>query len=62
MTEETEVKTGRKPRPKYNPNNKEQGSQNKKKRWKKHYKQPKKDLGKSLQELQSFINGKFHTQ
>jgi len=58
MTEETKVETGRKPRPKYNPKYKEQGS--KKKRWKKHHKRPKKDLGKSLEELQSFINGRYH--
>ena len=58
MTEE--IKTKRKPRPKYNPNNKEQGSRNKK-RWKKHYKKPKKDLGKSIEELQAFINDKYHS-
>ena len=56
MTEETKVETGSKPRPKHH--YKEQGS--KKKRWKKHHKRPKKDLGRSLEELQSFINGRYH--
>ena len=61
MIEDKKVKVRHKPRPKYNPNNKEQASnKNKKRRWKKHYKKPKKNLGESLQELQAFINGKYH--
>jgi len=63
MTEDTKVKTRRKPRPKHiNPKNKEKGSYNpnKKKRWKKRHKKPKKDLGKSLLELQAHFNDKYH--
>jgi hypothetical protein len=61
MTEDTQVKTRRKPRPKYNPDNKEQASYKpKKKRWKKHHKKPKKDLGKSLLDLQEHFNDKYH--
>ena len=61
MTEDKNIKVRRKPRPKYDPNNKEQASTNKKRRWKKHHKKPKKDLGKSLQELQALINSKYHS-
>lgn len=58
MTEDKNIKVRRKPRPKYDQNNKEQA--NKKRRWKKHHKKPKKDLGKSIEELQAFINSKYH--
>ena len=62
MTEDKQVKVRRKPRPKYNPNNKEQASNKpNKKRWKKWHKKPKKDLGKSLLELQEHFNGKYHS-
>ena len=61
MTEDKNIKVRRKPRPKYDPNNKEQANTSKKRRWKKHHKKPKKDLGKSLQELQALINSKYHS-
>jgi len=61
MTEDTKVKVRRKPRPKYNPNNKEQASYKpKKKRWKKHHKKAKKNLAESLIELQAHFNDKYH--
>lgn len=59
MTEEKKAKVRRKPRPKYNPNNKEKASVNNKK-WKKRHKKSKKDFNESLQELQAYINGNFH--
>jgi hypothetical protein len=60
MTEDRQVKT-RKPVPQFNPKNKEQGSYNpnKKKRWKKR-KPHKKDLGKSIKDLQDFFNKNYH--
>ena len=60
MTDQKRINKDKKPRPKYNPNNKEQGSQKKKKRWKKHQKKPV-DMNKKLQELQSYINGEYHS-
>ena len=59
MTENKNIR--RRPRPQHNPKNKEQASNNKR-RWKKHHRKPKKNLDESLQELQAFINGKYHTQ
>ena len=62
MTEDKKVKVRRKPRPKYNPDNKEQASHNnKKRRWKKHHKKPKKDLGQSLMDLKAHFNNKYHS-
>ena len=52
----TEDKTTRKPRPKYDPKNKEQAS-NKKRRCKKRYKKTKKDVGERLKETQE----QFHS-
>ena len=60
MTENTKDKVRRKPRPKYDPRNKEQAS-NKKRRWKKHYKKPKKDLGQSLKELQEYFHRNYNS-
>ncbi len=56
MTEEKKNK----PRPKYNPKNKEHGSKKKKIKWRKKPRQ-KKDLGESLKELQAHINSRYHS-
>lgn len=60
MTEDTKVKVRRKENPRHQPKNKEQASNKNKKRWKKHYKKPRKNLGDSLQELQAYINSNYH--
>lgn len=44
-----------------NPKNKENATKNKKKRWKKYNKKHKKNLNASLQQLEAYINGKYHT-
>jgi len=61
MAEDKRIVNNRKPRPKYNPNNKEQASKNKKKRWKNHKKSKQVDMGTRLQELQAYINSEYHT-
>ena len=61
MTEDKNIKVRRKPRPKYDPNNKEQANTNKKRRWKKHHKKPKKDLGESLKELQEHFHRNYRS-
>jgi len=61
MTDEKVIKRRRKPRPAIDDMNKEKASQGKKKRWKKRHKKPKKNLEESLQELQAYINSKYHT-
>lgn len=60
MTERKDIKIRRKPRPNQHEGDKESANTGKKKRWKKRYKKPKKNLGESLQELQAVINGKYH--
>jgi hypothetical protein len=60
MTEEKRINT--KPRPKYNPKNKEQASKHNnknKKRWKKHHKKPV-DMATKLKQLQAHFNDEFH--
>jgi len=62
MVENRDVKIRKKARPELDTVNKEQASnKNKKKRWHKNNKRPQKDLGESLQELQTHINDKYHT-
>jgi len=62
MAEQKDIKIRRKPRPEQAPDNKENAStEKKKKRWKRRHKKPIVDLGKSLEELQAHINGKYHT-
>ena len=61
MVDQKKVQTRKKPRPKYNPNNKERAANNKKKRWhkNKHHKKPV-DMAKRLEQLQAYINGEYH--
>ena len=61
MTDRKDVKIRRKPRPKYDSQNKETANKKEgKKHWKKRPKKPEKDLGISLQELQAYINSEYH--
>jgi hypothetical protein len=62
MADQKRPNNDRKPRPKYNPSNKEQASRpnNKnKKRWHKHHKKPV-DMATKLKQLQAYINDEFH--
>ena len=61
MAEQKRNDNQKKPRPKYNPNNKEHASKNKnkKKRWHKHHKKPV-DMNTRLEQLAAYINGEFH--